>query len=64
METKTVGIRFPVNEVQVLKRVAEYRGISISGFCRMTIRKELAELNFLPREQKKALGIGSVREGD
>ncbi len=37
--------------------VCTNRGEDVSDFVRRAVLKELAELSFLPSEQKKALGV-------
>ncbi len=44
----------------LLNRITNARGEDISDFVRRAIYKELATLNFLPEEQKKALGLKQV----
>lgn len=58
----------PSEYVVLLKRVCKARGEDLSDFVRRAIYKELANLSFLPEEQKKALGLTrpslkSIQEG-
>jgi len=52
-----VFARMPKRDVELLKRVARARGEDLSDFVRRAVYKELADLSFLPEEQKKALGV-------
>jgi len=47
----------PPKEIELLKKICQDRGEDLSDFVRRAIYKELADLNFLPKEQKKALGL-------
>jgi len=47
----------PPKEIELLKKICQDRGEDISDFVRRAIYKELADLSFLPEEQKKALGV-------
>ena len=51
-----VFARMPKKDVELIKRVSKARGEDLSDFVRRSIYKELAALNFLSEEQKKALG--------
>jgi hypothetical protein len=52
-----VGVRVTNNLHKLLVKVCKDRGEDVSDFVRRAILKELAELSFLPAEQKKALGV-------
>ena len=54
---KVVGVRVTRNLYSKLRTVSEARGEDVSDFVRRAILKELANLSFLPEDQKKALGI-------
>ncbi len=54
---KMIGVRMPSEYIVLLKKVCKARGEDLSDFVRRAIYKELADLNFLPEEQKKALGL-------
>lgn len=54
---KMIGVRMPNEHIVLLKKVCKARGEDISDFVRRAIYKELADLNFLPEEQQKALGL-------
>jgi len=58
---KQVGVRLTQEVHTLLCHITESRGEDLSDFVRRAIYKELAELSFLPKNHKKALGI-SVRE--
>jgi len=57
----TIGFRVNEELHKLLKRVCEQRGEDVSDFIRRAVLKELANLSFLPEEQKKALGIKEVQ---
>ena len=57
MANPVVFARMPKRDVELLKRVARARGEDLSDFVRRAVYKELADLSFLPEEQKKALGV-------
>lgn len=56
-ETTLVSVRFPVKIVEIIDKVANGRGNDRSGFIREVVYRELANLNFLSDDTKKALGI-------
>ena len=65
---KMIGVRMPSEYIVLLKKVCKARGEDLSDFVRRAIYKELASLSFLPKEQKKALGLTraslkSIQEG-
>ena len=47
----------PQSDVELIKKISKARGEDLSDFVRRAIYKELADLSFLPDDQKKALGI-------
>lgn len=55
--SKQIGVRITPKLYALLKRITNARGEDISDFVRRAIYKELADLSFLPEEQKKALGL-------
>jgi len=61
MKNKIIGFRVDseLNSLlrRVFRRVCEARGEDLSDFIRRAVLKELASLSFLPKEQKKALGL-------
>jgi uncharacterized protein (DUF1778 family) len=57
MSNPVVFARMPKEEIELVKKVAKARGEDLSDFVRRAIYKELADLSFLPEEQKKALGV-------
>ena len=59
--SKQIGVRLPPKLHELLKRITNARGEDISDFVRRSIYKELADLSFLPEEQKKALGLTPPR---
>ena len=56
---KMIGVRLPNENIVLLKKVCKARGEDLSDFVRRAIYKELADLSFLPKEQKKALGVAT-----
>jgi len=47
----------PKQDIDLLRKVTKARGEDLSDFIRRAVYKELACLNYLSEEQKKALGI-------
>ncbi|RLI19926.1 hypothetical protein DRO54_07380 [Candidatus Bathyarchaeota archaeon] len=60
MLSQTIGFRISPELHKLLKKVCEARGEDVSDFIRRAVLKELANLSFLPEEQKKALGMGGA----
>lgn len=56
-DTMHVGFRFPTKTVILLRKICEARGEDVSDFIRRATQKELARLNYLTPEKRKALGI-------
>lgn len=56
---RVVGARVTDDLYSMLTKVCTNRGEDVSDFVRRAILKELAELSFLPSEQKKALGVAA-----
>jgi len=59
MEYRGTTIKFPEDIFQLLKKVAKARRERVSDFVRRAVIKELAELQYLSDEEKKALGMRS-----
>jgi hypothetical protein len=57
MYNPIIGVRFTVEDKELLERVSKARGEDVSDFVRRSVRKELARMSYLPAEDKKALGI-------
>ena len=58
MQTNTyIGTRIEPELKEIIEKVAKERGMNVSDFLRFLIRRELAELSFLPEETKKAFGL-------
>jgi len=55
--TENVNVRFSKRDLELLFKVTESRRENLSVFIRRAAMKYLAELSFLPNEEKKALGI-------
>lgn len=56
-KTKLLSARVPEELHRQVMEVSKRRGEDISDFIRRAILKELANLNFLSEDQKKALGV-------
>ena len=54
---RTIGVRVTEELYQLLTTVCQHRGEDVAGFIRRAILTELAQLSFLPDDQKKALGV-------
>ena len=59
---KMVGVKFPVDDIALIKNVASLRGGDLSDFLRHAAYVQLAKLSFLPPEQKKALGLDATEK--
>jgi len=57
MQSKTIGVRVEPKDRELIEKVCKARGEQLSDFVRRAIKKELASLNFLSDETKKALGV-------
>lgn len=57
MSNSVVFARMPKEDVELLKKISKARGEDLSSFIRRAVYKELADLSFLSKEQKKALGL-------
>ena len=64
MSNITIGVRVTQEDRKLIDTVCKARGEDLSDFVRRAIRKELANLSFLPDDQKKALGMKSVNENE
>lgn len=59
MENKIIGVRFPLQDAELIKSVCKARGEDVSDFVRRSVRKELVRLSYLSPADKKALGMGA-----
>jgi len=57
MGTVYIGARVEPELKELIQKVALERGMNLSDLLRFLIRRELAELNFLSEETKKAFGL-------
>lgn len=57
MVTRHVGFRFPIEDIELLQKICKLRGEDMSDFVRRSTRKEMARLNYLSGEDKKALEV-------
>lgn len=62
MTNPVVFARMPSKDVELVRKVSKARGEDMSDFIRRAVYRELALLNFLSKEQKKALGISQAEE--
>lgn len=63
MYDKVIGVRLKDEDQQLLLRVCDARGETVSDFVRRCVRRELASLSYYPDEVKKALGVLNFQEG-
>ena len=59
-----IGVRISKEDRELLDKVCKARGEDLSSFVRRSIRKEFAMLSFLSGDDKKALGIREVQQGE
>jgi len=57
MSRPIVFARMSAEDIELLKKVCKARGEDLSDFVRRSVRKELARLNYLSEEEKKALEV-------
>jgi uncharacterized protein (DUF1778 family) len=57
MSKPVIFARMSAEDVQLIKKICEARGEQLSDFVRRSVRKELARLNYLSSEEKKALEV-------
>lgn len=58
-KSKHIGFRYPPEDLRLLKKICVARGENVSDFVRRATRKELARMNYLGHDEKKALGVGN-----
>jgi len=56
-ETVYIGARVDPQLRDLVEKVSKERGMNISDFIRFLIKRELAQLGFLPEDTRKAFGI-------
>lgn len=54
---KTIGVRFPLKDIELLRMICKTRREDVSDFVRRAVQKELGQLNYLTSDEKKALGM-------
>jgi len=54
---KLIGVKFPIEDAKLIKKIAVARGEDLSDFVRRSVRKELVNLSFLTDLDKRALGL-------
>lgn len=52
-----ISLRLRPEDLQVVDSVCRARGETRANFIRRAIRRELASLNYLNEEERKALGV-------
>jgi len=57
LERKAIRIKLTKRIRELVRKVADARGSDESTFIRQTVHQELARLNFLTSDEKKALGV-------
>jgi len=57
MSRHIVFARMTSEDVELVRKVCKARGEQVSDFVRRSVRKELARLNYLSDEEKKALEV-------
>jgi uncharacterized protein (DUF1778 family) len=57
MTNPTIFARMPQQDLELIRKICKARGEDLSDFVRRAVYKELASLNFLSDNEKKALGI-------
>lgn len=57
MKERTIAARISFEDAALIERVAKLRGEGLSSFIRRALRKELASLDYLDFESKRALGL-------
>ena len=55
MSNSVIFARMPKEDTELIRKIAKARGEDLSDFVRRAIYRELARLDFLSQEQKKAL---------
>lgn len=51
------NIKISKKDLDLIKKISSRRGEGYSDFIRVSVRKELAVLGFLSKEETKALGV-------
>jgi uncharacterized protein (DUF1778 family) len=55
-----MNLRIEKKDLELLTKICKARGEGVSDFVRRAIRKELAKLGYLTKEEMKALEVNSV----
>lgn len=58
-----MAFRIEQKDRELIEKICKARGEQLSDFIRRAIKKELASLNYLSDETKKALGVLNQKEG-
>lgn len=51
------NIKIEADDIRIIKKISLARGDDVSDFIRLSIRKELARLGFLSKDEAKALEV-------
>lgn len=55
--SNSVSVKFPISDINLLKKISRCRGEDMSSFIRFSVRRELARLSFLSKDEMRALEI-------
>ena len=62
MVTKHIGFRIPVDDLNLIQKVCSDRGENVANFARRAMKRELARMGYMNKEQAKALEVPNDRE--
>lgn len=51
------NVKIEEHDIRIIKKISLARGDDVSDFIRISIRKELARLGFLKKDEAKALEV-------
>lgn len=57
MITQHIGFRCNIDDLNLIRKVCAGRGENVADFARRSMKKELARLGYLDKEQAKALEV-------
>jgi hypothetical protein len=60
-----VPVRFPEEDIELLRKVSKARGETLSGYIRQSIRRSLARMGLIEVDdvERKALELGPEQHG-
>ena len=58
--TTQISVRIEAETISLVTKVAKGRGEQLSDFVRRAILLELANLGYLDKNERKALGVGHI----